>query len=155
MKRVTTDKLPKWFKIEKYDDTLELTLAAWFDNLNWRYDMLSLSDESLVAMREEIDSHFSTLETMAFDNWRYAKGEVTYLGDQRFDALETMTVNSLRVSYVAHSIADAVQGFGEVGPRLAKLAERLNEADLHPMQEDEIIDDEAQQLLDQPIDTLS
>ena len=153
MKRLTANQIPKWFKLSKYDDTSKMTLATWLDNLYWRYDLLSMSDERLVAMRKEIDSHFETLETMAFENMRYARGEITYSGELRFDALETGTVNSLRVSYVAHCVADAATGYGELGPRLAKLAEKLNEAELNPVQEDEIIDGETQQLLDLPMDT--
>ena len=154
MNRVTQYKLPRWFNLDMYHNTSKLTLAAWYDNLSWRFDLLSISDEQLTAMRDDINARFSGSDSMAFDWGPYAKGEISIRDECRIDNLKTQTIDSLRVRYVANSVADAFLRYGILGPQLADLAEKINEADIHPLQEDEILGDENRRLLDQPIDTM-
>ncbi len=85
MKRVTRNKLPRWFKLSKYHNTSKLTLAAWYDNLSWRFDLLSISDEQLTAMRDDINARFSGSDSMAFDWGPYVKGEISIRDECRID----------------------------------------------------------------------
>lgn len=156
--RVGKDGLPEWFDVTRYDGASELTLAAWLDNLDGRYDLLSLSDKRLAELQNWLDATFSTGDTLAITWGPYAEGEIEasyhlYYDDSEFASLETPTVHPVYVSFVARWVADAIQGEGSLSRQLWGLAEKLNEAEARPMEEDEIIDDESQEFLDQPFDT--
>ena len=166
MQRTNTKQLSNWFDLSKYSAASKLTLAGWADNL-WGRSLLFRAnrevrnqaatwiEESLFATPLASNNLPTDLSEQAGRSFSEIIGPLDgpYDGESLWSALETRTVQSLRVLDVVNKVFDPNYRDDKLAKRiLSEVNKRLVAAEADSGDVCDVLDEELEEFLLQPID---